>query len=78
MLAVLAARRTGAPLPERRAPCLFGPRHGSSGSEVSGCPPGGVPRMVPPCAEDTLRAEPVPWWQFSRADAQAAVPGAPR
>ncbi|WP_031223578.1 hypothetical protein [Streptomyces roseochromogenus] len=54
-LAVLAARRTGAPLPERRVPCFFDPRHGPSVSDVNWCPPGGVLRMVPACAEDALR-----------------------
>ncbi|WEP00182.1 hypothetical protein A6P39_012030 [Streptomyces sp. FXJ1.172] len=54
-LAVLAARRCGAPLPQRRVPCFFDPRHGPSVSDVNWCPPGGVLRMVPACAEDALR-----------------------
>ncbi|OIJ94698.1 hypothetical protein BIV25_21715 [Streptomyces sp. MUSC 14] len=54
-LAVLAARRTGAPLPQRRVPCFFDPRHGPSVSDVNWCPPGGVLRMVPACADDALR-----------------------
>ncbi|MGW3495691.1 hypothetical protein [Streptomyces sp. NPDC001020] len=53
-LAVLAARRTGAPLPQRRVPCFFDPRHGPSVSDVNWCPPGGVLRMVPACAGDAL------------------------
>ncbi|GHD86982.1 hypothetical protein [Streptomyces naganishii] len=51
-LAVLAARRTGAPLPQRRVPCFFDPRHGPSVSDVNWSPPGGAPRMVPACADD--------------------------
>ncbi|MFJ3822131.1 hypothetical protein [Streptomyces nodosus] len=54
-LAVLAARRTGADLPQRRVPCFFDPRHGPSVSDVDWCPPGGAPRMVPACVEDAAR-----------------------
>ncbi|MFD4953371.1 hypothetical protein [Streptomyces sp. NPDC058451] len=54
-LATLAARRGGTPLPERRVPCFFDPRHGPSADDVNWCPPGGVPRMVPACAEDAAR-----------------------
>jgi len=54
-LATLAARRTGAPLPERRMPCFFDPRHGPSVSDVNWFPPGGGSRMVPACAEDAVR-----------------------
>ncbi|MCH0537972.1 hypothetical protein I3F58_00030 [Streptomyces sp. MUM 203J] len=54
-LAVLAARREGRPLPERRAPCFFDPRHGPSVTELSWTPPGGTPREVPVCASDESR-----------------------
>lgn len=54
-LAVLAARREGRPLPERRAPCFFDPRHGPSVTELPWTPPGGSPRDVPVCAADESR-----------------------
>ncbi|MER7987863.1 hypothetical protein ABTY53_20105 [Streptomyces noursei] len=54
-LATLAARRTGAPLPERRLPCFFDPRHGPSTADVQWAPPGGAPRQVPACAADATR-----------------------
>ncbi|WP_018537679.1 MULTISPECIES: hypothetical protein [unclassified Streptomyces] len=54
-LATLAARRTGAPLPERRLPCFFDPRHGPSTTDVQWAPPGGAPRPVPACAADATR-----------------------
>ncbi|MEU8548550.1 hypothetical protein AB0C81_16425 [Streptomyces roseoverticillatus] len=54
-LATLAARRTGAPLPERRLPCFFDPRHGPSVQDVQWAPPGGAPRTVPACAADAAR-----------------------
>lgn len=54
-LATLAARRSGAPLPQRRVPCFFDPRHGPSVRDVSWAPPGGVPRDVPACAADAAR-----------------------
>ncbi|GAA3045552.1 hypothetical protein GCM10020000_26570 [Streptomyces olivoverticillatus] len=54
-LATLAARRTGAPLPERRLPCFFDPRHGPSTQDVQWAPPGGAMRTVPACAADAAR-----------------------
>ncbi|WP_175412325.1 hypothetical protein [Streptomyces sp. TRM64462] len=54
-LAVLAARREGRPLPERRAPCFFDPRHGPSVTDLPWTPPGGTPRDVPVCAADESR-----------------------
>ncbi|GGU70088.1 hypothetical protein GCM10010211_39660 [Streptomyces albospinus] len=54
-LATLAARRTGAPLPEHRKPCFFDPRHGPSTVDVQWAPPGGAPRPVPACAADATR-----------------------
>ncbi|MFJ1812114.1 MULTISPECIES: hypothetical protein [unclassified Streptomyces] len=54
-LAQLAARRTGGPLPERRPPCFFDPRHGPSVSDATWTPPGGATREVPVCAADATR-----------------------
>lgn len=54
-LATLEARRTGAPLPERRLPCFFDPRHGPSATDTTWSPPGGTPRPVPACATDAAR-----------------------
>ncbi len=54
-LATLAARRTGRPLPERRPPCFFDPRHGPSVQDVQWAPPGGAVRTVPACAADATR-----------------------
>ncbi|MBT2397989.1 hypothetical protein [Streptomyces sp. ISL-100] len=54
-LAVLAARREGKPLPERRPPCFFDPRHGPSTADVDWAPAGGTTRRVPVCAADATR-----------------------
>jgi hypothetical protein len=54
-LAQLAARREGRPLPERRAPCFFDPRHGPSVADATWTPSGGAPRSVPVCAADQAR-----------------------
>ncbi|PAZ12374.1 hypothetical protein CLM62_30370 [Streptomyces sp. SA15] len=54
-LARLAARREGRPLPERRPPCFFDPRHGPSVADATWMPPGGEPREVPVCAADQTR-----------------------
>ncbi|WP_167536354.1 hypothetical protein [Streptomyces ficellus] len=54
-LAVLTARREGRPLPERRAPCFFDPRHGPADTEVEWAPAGGAAREVPVCAADAAR-----------------------
>lgn len=54
-LAQLAARREGHPLPERRAPCFFDPRHGPSVADATWTPAGGAPREVPVCAADQAR-----------------------
>ncbi|MFD9871453.1 hypothetical protein ACFXI8_06895 [Streptomyces niveus] len=57
-LAALAARREGAPLPERRSPCFFDPRHGPSVKDVDWSPPpGGAVRPIPVCAADAARLE---------------------
>jgi hypothetical protein len=52
-LATLEARRNREPLPERRPPCFFDPRHGPSVGDVPWAPPGGATRDVPACAADT-------------------------
>ncbi|MGW5846484.1 hypothetical protein ACWFQ8_00740 [Streptomyces sp. NPDC055254] len=54
-LACLDARRRGAPVPERRSPCFFDPRHGPSTEDASWAPAGGTPRTVPVCAADAAR-----------------------
>ncbi|WP_344053854.1 hypothetical protein [Streptomyces thermoalcalitolerans] len=54
-LARLAARREGRPLPERRPPCFFDPRHGPSVADATWTPPAGAPRPVPVCAADQVR-----------------------
>ncbi|MBL1097393.1 hypothetical protein [Streptomyces coffeae] len=56
-LAVLGARREGTPLPERRPPCFFDPRHGPSVRDVTWAPAGGAERSVPACAADATRVE---------------------
>ncbi|GAA1140574.1 MULTISPECIES: hypothetical protein [Streptomyces violaceusniger group] len=56
-LAVLEARREGGPLPERRPPCFFDPRHGPSVRDVPWAPPGGAQRSVPACAADATRID---------------------
>ncbi|MFD0317456.1 hypothetical protein [Streptomyces flavalbus] len=54
-LAELAARREHRPLPRRRPPCFFDPRHGLSVADAEWAPPGGTPRDVPVCAADQVR-----------------------
>ncbi|MFI8951882.1 hypothetical protein ACIGO6_35940 [Streptomyces sp. NPDC053750] len=54
-LVQLAARREGRPLPERRPPCFFDPRHGPSVADVTWTPPGGATRDVPVCEADQVR-----------------------
>ncbi|MFJ7202584.1 hypothetical protein ACIQWR_03430 [Streptomyces sp. NPDC098789] len=54
-LASLDARRQGRPVPERRAPCFFDPRHGPSTADADWAPAGGAPRTVPVCAADAVR-----------------------
>ncbi|MGH3310673.1 MAG: hypothetical protein ACRDP3_08810, partial [Streptomyces sp.] len=55
VLATLEARRDGKPLPVRRMPCFFDPRHGPSAEDVRWAPPGGAERTVPVCAADAAR-----------------------
>ncbi len=56
-LAVLAARRESRPLPERRPPCFFDPRHGPAVDDRTWTPSGGAPREVPVCAADASRLD---------------------
>ncbi|HEV7627137.1 MAG TPA: hypothetical protein VGO89_11625 [Streptomyces sp.] len=56
-LATLDARQDGRPLPERRMPCFFDPRHGPSVKDVEWAPPGGTERTVPVCAADAARLD---------------------
>jgi hypothetical protein len=49
-LACVNARLAGQPLPERRPPCFFDPRHGPSVKDVNWAPAGGAARPVPVCA----------------------------
>jgi hypothetical protein len=81
-LACVRARAAGEPLPTRRPPCFFDPRHGPSLTDVQWAPAGGMPRDVPACGPDAERvkvgAEPhsrqvlvgpqrVPYWQAGPA-----------
>ncbi|MBD0281773.1 MAG: hypothetical protein ICV69_06215 [Thermoleophilaceae bacterium] len=49
------AKLAGEPVPERRPPCFFDPRHGPSVGDVEWAPPDGQPRPVPVCAADLQR-----------------------
>ena len=81
-IACVRARVAGEPLPTRRPPCFFDPRHGPSVTDVDWAPPGGAVRDVPACASDAERVhaggEPhtrqvlvgsqrVPYWQAGSA-----------
>ena len=81
-IACVQARVAGDPLPTRRPPCFFDPRHGLSVADVPFAPGGGAERQVPACALDAERvragAEPdvrqvmvgtrrVPYWEGGRA-----------
>ena len=54
-IACVRARVAGEPLPVRRPPCFFDPRHGLSVTDVPWTPPGGAVRDVPACALDAER-----------------------
>ena len=86
-IACVRARVTGDPLPARRPPCFFDPRHGLSVADVAWTPTGGSPRDVPACALDVERvragaapdarmvmvgSQRVPYWQGGRAYAPYA------
>ena len=57
LLACVRARVNGEPVPERRPPCFFDPRHGPAVADVSWAPAGGVPRDVPACQADVVRLQ---------------------
>ncbi|HSK36760.1 MAG TPA: hypothetical protein VLA80_08490 [Actinomycetota bacterium] len=54
-MAAAKAILEGRPVPERRPPCFFDPRHGPSVEDVEWAPPDGAPRRVPACAADAQR-----------------------
>ncbi|MEV8566148.1 hypothetical protein AB0436_11335 [Streptomyces sp. NPDC051322] len=56
-LATLESRRNGTPLPKRRPPCFFDPRHGPSVADTVWAPQGGAEREVPVCAADLARLQ---------------------
>ncbi|MFF7653124.1 hypothetical protein ACFZCY_25430 [Streptomyces sp. NPDC007983] len=57
-LATLEARLAGGPLPERRPPCFFDPRHGPSVEDRQWTPAGSTSeRTVPVCAADAARLD---------------------
>lgn len=77
-IACVRARVAGDPLPLRRPPCFFDPRHGLSVTDVPWAPAGGATRDVPACALDAERvhagaapdsrmvmqgSQRVPYWQ---------------
>jgi hypothetical protein len=87
-IACVRARVAGEPLPTRRPPCFFDPRHGLSVTDVDYAPSGGASRPVPACALDAERvragADPdvrtvmtgsrrVPYWQGGPAYAPYAA-----
>jgi hypothetical protein len=87
-IACVRARVAGEPLPTRRPPCFFDPRHGLSEADVDYAPAGGASRPVPACALDAERvragADPdvrtvmqgsrrVPYWQGGPAYAPYAA-----
>jgi hypothetical protein len=53
--AAVIAVRDGEPVPERREPCFFDPRHGPSMQDVEWTPPGGTARVIAVCAADARR-----------------------
>jgi hypothetical protein len=55
--AAVVALLSGEPLPARRDPCFFDPRHGPSTQDVRWAPPSGVVRTVSVCASDARRLE---------------------
>jgi hypothetical protein len=87
-IACVRARVSERPLPTRRPPCFFDPRHGLSVTDVSYTPADGSEREVPACALDSQRiragAEPdtrkvpvgasrVPYWDGGPAYAPYAA-----
>ena len=56
-MACVRARVAGEPLPTRRPPCFFDPRHGLSVEDVALRPAGRCARDVPACALDAERVQ---------------------
>ena len=50
----------GEPLPTRRPPCFFDPRHGMAVDDVPYAPPGGSSATCPPAPLDAERVRPAP------------------
>ena len=57
-MAAAKARLEGRPVPERRPPCFFDPRHGPSTRDVEWAPDGYQPRPVPVCEADAVAWSP--------------------
>jgi hypothetical protein len=55
--AAVVALQSGEPLPDRREPCFFDPRHGPSTRDLQWAPPSGTVRTVAVCAADARRLE---------------------
>jgi hypothetical protein len=55
--AAVLSLQAGEPLPARREPCFFDPRHGPSVRDLEWSPPSGVERTVSVCASDARRLE---------------------
>lgn len=74
-LAQLGARREGRPLPERRPPCFFDPRHGPSVADVTWTPPAAPPDGCR-SARPTRPACPTAWtrWSARWTPSTAAAP----
>ena len=72
-IACVRARVAGDPLPLRRPPCFFDPRHGLSVADVPWTPPGGATRDVPACALDAERVR-----AGAEPDARMVMQGAQR
>lgn len=53
--AAVLALRDGDPLPQRREPCFFDPRHGPAMQDVEWAPPSGAARVIGVCAADARR-----------------------
>ena len=76
-VACVRARVEGRPLPTRRPPCFFDPRHGPSVADVLFVPPDGVERVNAGAEPDVRKvmvgAQRVPYWQGGRAYEPYAV-----
>ena len=59
-IACVRARVAGEPLPTRRPPCFFDPRHGLSVTDVEWTPPGGAPRESRPAPWTPSGSPPAP------------------